>query len=909
MSAGGSVRRARERMEAGVKPEAPRGPPPPMFDPRRQQAQNPTRPRPQMAPMVSSKESGRSMIGVAISRPTPVPQWPLQGSIEPQDVPRAHQYLPPQGWGPAPQRPPRPSHVPSMLDASQLQQPTPSFNHRPPLNAQDQPQAQWRGFPEDDYYSSSPDMTSPVTPSSRVSTISSVGTIPDFPVPAIPPRRSVHLGPPPSSRRGASSYYSQTSFVSPIPEESPRTATTHRSYASSAAIPSSWGSEYEYDSETPEREFEEEHMHGRGDSRDSTTEDGDEKELIRSASMGKRAKPAMINTKSAEKMDQVRPGPRPQQDENFDRMGPGSGKSLGVPSTDRDSMWPISATASSHVLPMSRNPSRAPGEMGWPISSSLLASSLETVPGVAIAVTTDDTVSPISPSQEYHFKTRDMAGANNLQPPAMAPTSRTPSPTTGGFSRLSAIRRPPRLDIDAVRDAEARGSLTSLPDLIRRATRLAAMIDRGKRPGSRLHDLNDFPMDEKDFERDFAVRSPEDKNKRRSGLSGMLASIPSPGIVGTPRTGTPNETTERRLSVWPQGYQETDGDKSEEKAPRKRRCCGLPCWGLMVVLVIIAIILAAAIVVPVKLLSIDKTPPPQGQNAGDRCQSDPATACQNGGISIIDNGACACVCTNGFTGSTCNIAGASGCTTTTLGSLSNVTLGESIPRLISTAQTNFSVPLVAETLVARFNNANLSCGSGNALVTFDGLSSRGGNANDVVVPIATDTPSATRKVRRGGGPGSTLYLTYSTPTHMPPHTSTPSTPPPTIVVNPWPATTPMPTHSRPPPSTEPSTAFTVTEEVLDFSRVAVLYIMQQKNLDNAVTAQSSIQSFISKTTYTNQAAMNIELGNNNTINLVAFTVNVGNGAVGRNRSTSSTSLTSVQSRRKRDQVGQKVRTG
>ena len=60
------------------------------------------------------------------------------------------------------------------------------------------------------------------------------------------------------------------------------------------------------------------------------------------------------------------------------------------------------------------------------------------------------------------------------------------------FSRLSVVRRPPKLDINAVRDAEARGSLTSLPDLIKRATKLATMIDRGKRPGSRLNNLNDF---------------------------------------------------------------------------------------------------------------------------------------------------------------------------------------------------------------------------------------------------------------------------------------------------------------------------------------------------------------------------------------------------------------------------------
>lgn len=43
-----------------------------------------------------------------------------------------------------------------------------------------------------------------------------------------------------------------------------------------------------------------------------------------------------------------------------------------------------------------------------------------------------------------------------------------------------AARRPPRLDINAVRDAETRGSLSSLSDLIRRATKLASNLDHGK---------------------------------------------------------------------------------------------------------------------------------------------------------------------------------------------------------------------------------------------------------------------------------------------------------------------------------------------------------------------------------------------------------------------------------------------
>jgi hypothetical protein len=51
-------------------------------------------------------------------------------------------------------------------------------------------------------------------------------------------------------------------------------------------------------------------------------------------------------------------------------------------------------------------------------------------------------------------------------------------------------RRPPRLDLGAVRAAEARGSLTSLPDLIRRATRLATNLEHG-RTASRNDLLND----------------------------------------------------------------------------------------------------------------------------------------------------------------------------------------------------------------------------------------------------------------------------------------------------------------------------------------------------------------------------------------------------------------------------------
>ncbi|KAK0956682.1 hypothetical protein LTS01_022713, partial [Friedmanniomyces endolithicus] len=100
----------------------------------------------------------------------------------------------------------------------------------------------------------------------------------------------------------------------------------------------------------------------------------------------------------------------------------------------------------------------------------------------------------------------------------------------GGLSERAGKRRPPRLNVDAVRDAEARGSLTSLPDLIMRATRLASNLDRGK-TASRLgtHWVDGTVEDEKH------QSSNSGSDKRRSGsISDMLASFPPPGLATPP---------------------------------------------------------------------------------------------------------------------------------------------------------------------------------------------------------------------------------------------------------------------------------------------------------------------------------------------------------------------------------------
>jgi len=362
----------------------------------------------------------------------------------------------------------------------------------------------------------------------------------------------------------------------------------------------------------------------------------------------------------------------------------------------------------------------------------------------------------------------------------------------------------------------------------------------------------------------------------------MLAAFPPPGLA-TPRDGR----TPQPADTWPSPSPGYEGDPSsaglqDEKLKKKsRRCCGLPCWGFFLVLLILLIIIAAAVVVPLELLVLNKpkaTPAAATLTPLQQCQSDPATSCQNGGSTFLNNGNCACICINGFTGSTCEVASATGCITVTLSSdYPNVTLGDSIPRLIQAAQTNFSIPLFSTVILARFNAANLSCLSENALVTFDGLSRRIGAANAVIVPSATAdntiVSTAPARARRQEGEDTTSAppASVTAPGDVVADTATRSAP----------FVSPLPTSTLSgAPSASPTATFVITEQILDFARVSVLFVLQQQQLDSAVTAQSQFQRFFSAQSITNNDARNISLGNANSANLIDFRIDLGEGSVG-----------------------------
>ncbi|KAI7082178.1 hypothetical protein KC356_g8569 [Hortaea werneckii] len=398
----------------------------------------------------------------------------------------------------------------------------------------------------------------------------------------------------------------------------------------------------------------------------------------------------------------------------------------------------------------------------------------------------------------------------------------------GGLSERAGRRRPPRLDVDAVRDAEARGSLTSLPDLIQRATRLASNLDRG-RTASRLG-MQQFLEEAGDTE-----KGGYDKRKSAGGISAILSSFPAPGR----ETPASRQGDRGRAPTWGRGStrhsqqlgsNSDGGDFGDRKG--KRRCCGMPLWLFLLLLGFLLLLIAAAVVVPVVLIYL-----PSNENDSSSTDTRSTTsralsscreqlACQNGGTNVLtSSGTCQCLCVNGYTGQSCGTEGSAGCTSMSVGSASDATVGDAIPRLLNGAS-NFSVPLNSETILGLFSGSDLSCNSENALVTFNNHAGGRRSVDEVSPPTptlyrrqASSTTSATNHAATSNG---IVYETGS-----PPGVSSSTS-----------------ASSSPSATVSPSSSIKDDSTTLDFARIAVLYVLQAAGeLNPAVTAQRNLQSY------------------------------------------------------------------
>ncbi|KAL8822259.1 MAG: hypothetical protein Q9191_007002 [Dirinaria sp. TL-2023a] len=834
-SPSGSVRRARQR--AGQMGDGPRvtiNPDPIQIDPQVQQSSEPQysqyTPRgnrqPPMPPMPSIPSAHRPP--------------PINTSAPPtQTSPGKRTNIPsPEfsgGRGPPPQRPPRPNFLPSLIHPSQRAQ----FSEQHP--------EYWEGMSPHGQDQFSERYSSGSSRPTTGSASSSPGPIPDFPVPSNPPtssptpRRIPNLGPPPSARKGGATYFSPNSFVAPIPEEQPE---SHNSYASSHAIPASWG-------DGPPENYldggiDEEDEDGVGSSgRQSRAGDHDESTgLVRKVSIGKAGKPALRSIKSGEGLHDPR---SPQEPSATPKAG------LGAVAV---------AAASGSAIRSATSPRN------------------------------NESKGQLYPQVEDTYPRVQQVLGGLEKGGALASSGRT-SPFSTATSTLSEKggKRPARLNLEVVKENEGtRGSTSSLPELIRRATKLASNLDRG-RTASRLGFLN--MLEDKERAR---FQSP--RGSRPGSITDILAAFPSPSLK-TPTGDHPG-------SRWPSPMQKTGLSRTHTAAPgsptsydekhRSRKCCGMPIWAFALLTIILILLIAAAVVIPVTLIVLPKKNTNGASPNPSSCKS--STPCSNGGINVLVSNSCGCVCVNGFTGSTCTAPSDSYCTSTDIPNANpatvykNATLGNALPRLLTAAQSNFSLPLSSQSVLSKFSAQNLTCNSENALVNFDGSSQRRSlpiklssseKLLEAAAPLPLLVPTSTISAAvHTLGPRIVSSIISNTAT------DTAAFPGPTsgaitsngIIL----AATPSASASSPSASSSgnnTSSAHNVTQQDLDFARTVVLFIFQEKPLDTAVTAQEKLQQALRGVEQGktgpgyNMSAM--DAGQSIVVDFEHFTVDFGNG--------------------------------
>lgn len=864
-SPAGSVKRARERAAAGLPPERPEMPPYPMplsvkASPRRspQQGTSPTdRARYPQYPIHESRQGQGSSgnVPLASSRPRKGPASPAS-PVSPQEYtqtsPRQERN---EARGPPPQRPPRPNYVPPMLQSSGYRdnQPPPLQYRKPQAQAQP-PRNYWEDSPMG-FSSSSRPLTSSTT---STGTGSSTGSIPDFPsIPAMPtyqppPRRN--LGPPPSARKGGSSYYSQTSFVPPIPEEN---SETHSSYASSTVIPVSWSDgPPEYYMGTGIDEEEEEDAPGANSGRGSSAGDHDDASgLVR-----KGGNPRITSLDTVESGDESDRGSRGMQELDWqarqdERWRPGFASTA-----DTDPIGRHTFRGNARLHPYSGYESDATF-LDSPTGESPMPRALKTnnlAASNAYFGTPSSTGSPVDPKVDEILSHLEKGGA--------LASSGTASPSTAAPLTGKGTKRPPNLNLKSTK--EGRDSATSLPELIRRATKLASNLDRGK-TASRLGMLDMLNAKDKES------RERAGKGSRTGSISDILAAFPSP---------SPTTPTGQRPPGWPtpsphgksnlSRAQTVNYGSSTGHRNKKRKCCGMPVWAFILLLIILLLLIAAAVVIPITLIVLPRQHKSSSPTPAS-CQT--SNPCGNGGTNVLIDKTCRCVCANGYTGFTCNTSGDSSCTTTdvpgTTGTYENSTLGSSIPRLLTAAMSNYSIPITSYTLLSLFSVSNLSCSSENALVTFNSQSQR----RDLDLPLLSAETLSHHHPRILG-----LEEVIAPPTrthHHPSHTlearGAAQTSNNIIFAAPTGDSPPAATSSAPASTGDEKT---ITSTVLDFARTAVLFIFQEtSSLEITTAALTKLQAtLINGKTFD---ASDTSAGGNITVDLSALTVGFGNGTL------------------------------
>jgi hypothetical protein len=315
---------------------------------------------------------------------------------------------------------------------------------------------------------------------------------------------------------------------------------------------------------------------------------------------------------------------------------------------------------------------------------------------------------------------------------------------------------------------------------------------------------------------------------------------------------------------------------NEKQPPANRKCCGIPRKWFIVLCIVLFIIVVLAILLPVFLIAV----PNENASKTNTCAK--ANPCSNGGVSVSSGSECSCVCVNGYTGSQCTTAGDSSCVTSEVdnGTISKkATMGSSLPSLFTAASDKFDISLDSVTIMALFSLANVTCKTENSLVSFgDVKSSSSSNtrrsvAHPLDLPIAEEIPSVTviptvtapalaaraeatkdGILYDGSSDTSTTAKTDATATRISASTST---------------TTAAATTS----------AASIPDKVIEFSQIAVLYILEKTgSIDSAIFSESEISSYLTESDgYSNTTDPQLQLLGEFGLNFKTMTISAENG--------------------------------
>ena len=691
----------------------------------------------------------------------------------------------------------------------------------------------------------------PITYSSRASTTSSIGTIPEFPVPGAAPSARKNVNSLSSTiRRGPSSHYSQPPDVAPIAEESGM-LDSHGSYASSMAVPIAIAEEYSEDEKQPDVPAEgQKHAVGQSEVPAKPAERSSEADIVPPLSVmtaaikEKNSKESMGSDMSRQKRKSTSPRhPFPSKISDVRRQNQAS--PVSDPSQSSILFDPSSSEsdASQGWAPKGRGPNMRQDAAGN-------QTYFHNAYGTSIP-------SPLGPPRSPALGTPPMQNSNYK--------------TRASFGDRFGAKRPPQLNVAAVRQAEDRSSMHSLPDLIWKATRLAANLDRGRTAST--------------FSDDGLVEKPK-KTRKTDSITDMLASFPPPALA----TPTENSRGAHSPSRFGHGY---GSSQTKEYVPEKgmqRKCCGIPRWLFLALAMTVILIVAAVVTIVIVLVVIPEQDDSGSSAGGSSASCESQLTCRNGGTNVMINDECRCFCINGYTGVTCQITTDEGCTTIDVARADDASVGEAIPEVIEDSKSVFNIPLNASIVVSQFAAKNFSCTSQNALVTFKNLAPRS-------VAAMNDAFAAEQAKMNGAQSVMQAPPTNPTATNRVLHARDAQRNAPAVTSN------GIIIQGNPDPTAGPE-ADDVDDDVgddgdrdggdlsaeamdpeeerqLEFARVVVLFALQTTSvLDAALSAQDAFQDYFQGNPTVNDDARNITLGGGFSADLMDFRIAWPGGIIG-----------------------------